>query len=83
MLGEFYVVFSCLFVLLFVCTCTDGTANSAAISKRSEGEMKKKLSGNYKLSMRVTNKLPRASEARVSSLRICNVHLIIEITHYK
>lgn len=65
MLGEFYVAFSSLFVLLFVCTCTDGTANSAAISQRREDELKKKLAGNYKLSIKITkfNKLVRASEA--------------------
>jgi hypothetical protein len=64
MLGEIYVVFSCLFVLLFVCTSTDGTANLAAISQRREDEMKKKLAGNYKLSVTVTkySKLVRASE---------------------
>jgi hypothetical protein len=47
--------------------------------------MKKKLAGNYKLSVTVTkySKLVRASETWVSSLRICNVHLIIEIIHYK
>jgi len=65
MLGEFYVVFSCLFVLLFVCTYTDGTANLTAISQRREDELKKKLAGNYKLSITITkcNKLVRASEA--------------------
>jgi hypothetical protein len=58
-------VFSCLSVLLFVCTSTDGTANLAAISQRREDDLKKKLAGNYKLSMTVTkcNKLVRASEA--------------------
>ena len=85
MLGEFYLVFSCLFVLLFVCTSADGTANSATISQRREDELKKKLAGNYKLSVTITkwNKLVRASEAWVSSLLICNVQLIIEIIHYK
>jgi len=65
MLGVFYVAFSSLFVLLFVCTSTDGTANSAAISQRREDELKKKLSGNYKLSITITkcNQLVRASEA--------------------
>jgi hypothetical protein len=55
----------CLFVLLFLCASADGTANSAAISQRREDELKKKLAGNYKLSMTVTkcNKLDRASEA--------------------
>jgi hypothetical protein len=74
-------------VCLYYCvsTSTDGTAHSAAISQRSEDELNKKLAGNYKLSVTVTkrSKLVRASEARVSSLRICNVHSIIEIIHYK
>jgi len=65
MIGEFYVAFSCLFVLLFVCTSTDGTANSAFISQRREDELKKKLAGNCKLSITITkcSKLVRASEA--------------------
>jgi hypothetical protein len=70
MLGEFCVSFYFLFVLLFVCTSTDGTVNSPAITKRSEDELKKKLAGNYKFSMAITKytKLVRASEARVSSV---------------
>lgn len=57
-------------MLLFVCTSTDGTVNSAATTKRSEDELRKKLAGNYKFSMAVTKytKLVRASEARVSSV---------------
>lgn len=45
---------SCLLVLLSVCTSTDGTAHSAAISQRSEDELKKKQAGNYKLSVTIT-----------------------------
>jgi hypothetical protein len=45
--GEFYVAFFFLFVLLFVCTSVDGTSNYAAVTERSEDELKKKLAGNY------------------------------------